>query len=511
MLTKLISLYLFVGVLLLCFLFVNSFVRGRTRYAKVLGALSLSLQVYLLGYMVEINTDTLQDMLFWNQVQYLGIPFFPGLWLAVSMLYTDRGKYMRGFRSLFIFTIPLITFFMRLTNEWHHLYYSKIELQTIGDAELMFLSKGPWYLVQMVYVLITLILCTSFYYERYKRSKGNERIQFSLLLLASTMPYIALIMVTTNLGGIGIDYTALILPPCIILINLALTRYNFLEIRVLARERVFEDSASGLLILNRYNSIVDYNQSSLDYLKWLGIEFDEGKLEKVALDSPPLFECIKSEKETIFELTWEGAEKYLLCQVRGIENNDQDMGKLITFEDVTERKILEKQLVKMANIDELSGLNNRRSFRKLALNLYEEALIKEKPLSVLMMDLDYFKRINDSFGHQAGDHVIKTFSNLMIKTFESYGVSGRMGGEEFAVVLANTSKEEAMDLAEHFRKRVEEEVMLFDTTAIKVTVSIGISASSKDQVLNYDSLFSKADNGLYAAKSKGRNCSVFMD
>ena len=86
MIIKFISIYLFIGVLLLSFMFVNSFVRGKSSYAKAFGALSLTLQVYLLGYLVEINAGSLQEMYFWNQVQYSGIPFFPALWLVVSML-----------------------------------------------------------------------------------------------------------------------------------------------------------------------------------------------------------------------------------------------------------------------------------------------------------------------------------------------------------------------------------------------------------------------------------------
>lgn len=123
MLIKLLSIYLFIAILFLSFLFVYSFVRGKSSHARAMGLLSLCLQVYLLGYLLEINSNQLSEMIFWNQVQYFGIPFFPALWLIISLLYTGRIDYVKGYKSLIIFIIPLITFFIRLTNDFHFLYY----------------------------------------------------------------------------------------------------------------------------------------------------------------------------------------------------------------------------------------------------------------------------------------------------------------------------------------------------------------------------------------------------
>lgn len=91
---KLLSLYLFLAILALSYLFVHSFVRGRSQHAKLLGILSLILQVYLLGYLVELNATSLDAMVFWNQIQYFGIPFFPALWFAVSAVYTGRPQWI---------------------------------------------------------------------------------------------------------------------------------------------------------------------------------------------------------------------------------------------------------------------------------------------------------------------------------------------------------------------------------------------------------------------------------
>lgn len=505
LLIKWISLYLFIGVMLLSFMFVYSFLRGKSSYAKVLGVLSLTLQVYHLGYLMEINASTLTEMIFWNQIQYLGIPFFPSLWLIISMLYTGKSKYLQGARSLLIFAVPVLTFIMRLTNDWHQLFYSRIELQYIGGAQIMLLTKGPWYLIQMGYVLLTLIACTGIYFQRYRKSSGDERIQFKLLLLASVLPYVSLVLIVLNIGGIGIDYTALILPPCVLLINLALTRYNFLDIKVLARERVFEDSSSGLILLNRHYRVVDFNAACVPFFQWFHTPLKEEKLDILLKDFPELMDCIREKGERVFQFENENETRDLNVNVKPVLNKDETIGYLVTMEDVTERERLRRQLLEMANTDVLSGLSNRRHFMERAEEAFQRALRYKEPLSALMLDIDFFKKINDIYGHHVGDAVIRNFSDMLSATFRGTDVVGRMGGEEFAVVMIQTDAETAFAKAERFRAAVESSCFCIQAQTLRMTISIGVSELG-DNGASFDAVLNHADRCLYEAKHAGRNC-----
>lgn len=507
MLTILLSIYLFIAILFLSFLFVYSFVRGKSSHARAMGLLSLCLQVYLLGYLLEINTSQLSEMIFWNQIQYFGIPFFPALWLVISLLYTGRIDYVKGYKTLIIFIIPIITFIFRLTNNFHFLYYKSIELQTVGEFTAMYLTKGPWYLVQMIYVLITLVLCTYFYYQRYRHSSGNEKMQFSLLFYASVLPYLALILVFVNWGGTGIDYTAIILPPCIFLINLALTKYNFLDIKNLAREKVFEDSTLGFILLNRTDRVVDFNEQSIQLFQLLDIQLKEIGIEKLLKDHLDILECIKNSSDKIVYRGVDGQDKYVGINVKDMKNNEEMIGKLITLEDVTEKERLRYRLLEMANTDVLSGLNNRRKFRESAEEVILRARRYHQMVSLLMMDIDFFKRINDAYGHAAGDEVIKVFSDLLRQNFRNSDIIGRMGGEEFAVVLINCDKNLAFEKAEQFRLNVESYPIVVEDQTIQVNVSIGVSELN-NTTLTLDSLINQADHALYQAKDFGRNRTV---
>jgi diguanylate cyclase (GGDEF)-like protein len=509
MLIKLLSLYLFIAILFLSFLFVYSFVRGKSNHARVMGLLSLCLQIYLLGYLLEINTNLLSEMMFWNQIQYFGIPFFPALWLVISLLYTGRIDYIKGYRLIIIFIIPILTFIIRITNNVHFLYYKTLEIQTIGEFSSLYLTKGPWYLVQMIYVLITLVLCTYFYYQRYRKSSGNERMQFSLLLYASVLPYLALILVFINWGGTGIDYTAIILPPCILLINLALTKYNFLDIKNLARERVFEDSSLGFILLNRTSRVVDYNNQSKYIFNLLNIQLKETSLEKILIDHDDILECIRSSSQVIAHRIIDHKDKYISINVKEIKNKEEIIGQLVTLEDVTEKERLRYRLLEMANTDVLSGLNNRRKFRESAEEVILRAQRYDQIVSLLMMDIDFFKRINDAYGHAAGDEVIKVFSDLLRENFRSSDIIGRMGGEEFAVVLINCDKNTAFEKAEQFRFNVESYPFIVDDQTIQINVSIGVSELN-ESANSLDHLINQADHALYQAKEKGRNQTVIF-
>lgn len=176
-----------------------------------------------------------------------------------------------------------------------------------------------------------------------------------------------------------------------------------------------------------------------------------------------------------------------------------------THTDITERKKLEIELEKNAKTDFLTGLFNRRHFMELANQELNRAIRFDNPMSILMVDLDNFKRINDTYGHQTGDLVLKKFSAVCRQAFREIDILGRMGGEEFAILLPETSGAQAFEAAERLRSRIEStRISIEHHAAIEFTVSVGVaSVVSKDDTL--DALLSQADDALYKAKNAGRN------
>jgi len=158
-----------------------------------------------------------------------------------------------------------------------------------------------------------------------------------------------------------------------------------------------------------------------------------------------------------------------------------------------------------SSIDFLTGLYNLREFDRLLNNAAAAVVKKSESLSLLMLDLDYFKKVNDTFGHTSGDMVLKQFSEILVNTCRSFDIISRNGGEEFTVILLGCNYEQALNIAENIRKNVEDYFFFIENNIkIKITVSIGVS-SYPDKTDNPNLLLKKADEALYIAKNQGRN------
>jgi len=202
-------------------------------------------------------------------------------------------------------------------------------------------------------------------------------------------------------------------------------------------------------------------------------------------------------------------------------------GAIIVNQDITSRKRVEEQLILAnaavdamnqelqqvltreqlkARTDDLTGLNNRRHFFDLSKQLFAVAERYQTPLSVLMFDIDHFKRVNDRFGHQVGDAVLKRVAQIARKNTRDADVLARYGGEEFILTLPNTCAQEALAAAENIRERIAACREIADGEEVSVTISAGAAARLPDED-TLDRLIQRADEALYAAKSAGRNCS----
>jgi diguanylate cyclase (GGDEF)-like protein len=157
----------------------------------------------------------------------------------------------------------------------------------------------------------------------------------------------------------------------------------------------------------------------------------------------------------------------------------------------------------MATIDPLTGARNRRGFLNEAARALALAMRHRLPLSVIAIDLDHFKSINDTYGHQVGDEVLIQAVHCCSRKIRSTDLIGRMGGEEFAILLPHTAPPEAMAIAEKVRQAIEEQVSVPDL-ARRVTASLGI-ASATGTSFNAEQLLANADAALYRAKNAGRN------
>ena len=203
------------------------------------------------------------------------------------------------------------------------------------------------------------------------------------------------------------------------------------------------------------------------------------------------------------------------CTFMPLTNANGDVQAVcVTLFDVTDMSLIQRQLEEAlsalkesANRDGLTGIYNRRHMES---RLSEEFARHKRyggELSLLILDLDHFKRVNDQYGHLAGDAVLRATAHRVAGAIRSVDVFGRYGGEEFVLILPETGLSAAMVVAEKVRKVIGEVPVEVDTLRLPVTASVG-AAAARPELPSYEALIGEADSALYAAKEQGRNRSV---
>lgn len=199
---------------------------------------------------------------------------------------------------------------------------------------------------------------------------------------------------------------------------------------------------------------------------------------------------------TMFPLMTQQGEVDRLCMLV-YDVTDQALGK-------TRVEQLNDELQVMSRIDGLTGLYNRRYWQERFDFTFKLAKRQNKSITAMMLDIDHFKKVNDTFGHQAGDKVIKTLAGVIRKSVRETDLAGRYGGEEFAIVLCDADANNAINVAERIRKLSEAQQVEHDGNIIRFTVSIGLAEYCPECGTSMQWL-ELADQALYDAKQNGRN------
>ncbi len=233
------------------------------------------------------------------------------------------------------------------------------------------------------------------------------------------------------------------------------------------------------------------------------------KIRELQLENPPYLIILTARqgKADIIAGLGSGADDYLLKPF--------DPGELFARVEVGRRVVeMREELIKsrlacerQAIYDSLTGVLNRRAILDHLHREMKRLLRQGNPVAVGICDIDHFKKVNDKFGHQAGDDVLMGFSRVLTENLREYDLLGRIGGEEFLVVASMTPGADLTALFERLCRKVSESEILTRAGSLRVTVSIGVACAASDTTV--DELIEKADAALYKAKEEGRNKVVY--
>jgi len=200
----LISLFIACGISSVLALF--AFRRRTETGATVLACLMLATSVYSLGYAFEFASPTLSGMLFWSKFQYFGISIIPALWSILVIQYIGRERWLTRPVLLALFWIPIITLILHCTDNYHHLYYHTVSVNTNGPFPMLSFTKGPWYWVNVAYINLSILCGNIMLLNMWRRAAPSYRRQAASMLAGSLVPWVGHIIYQTGKSPWGLDF-----------------------------------------------------------------------------------------------------------------------------------------------------------------------------------------------------------------------------------------------------------------------------------------------------------------
>lgn len=478
---------------------------------KAFIGVSATATLYIIGFAMELASTTLPEVKMWTVVEYMGIAFCPPFCLLLVMHYTAMEKWLTRKVSLGLFVIPTASLLLVATNDRHHLFYRSIYWREGAPFPTTDIVMGEWYIVQGCYTFGCLMLA-AFILMRQWRNTPVYRRQVSAMLVGHLLPILASFLYLVGLTPYGLDPVPFVLAVTSACYIWAIRSTGMLDIAPIAREYIFESMRDGVVVLDPLDRLVDYNRAAqrmIPILRMTHIGFTLDKLQDMEPGGCNLLSRLNpSELEGGQRIRWEQDGRALQYDVYispVLNRKGYTVGRMFTLLDVTGTALVEERLRYLATHDGLTRILSRTFFLEQADLLHKACLKEGRPFSVLLLDIDYFKQVNDKYGHLVGDRALVHAVKICERHLGKEALFARYGGEEFVAALPGLDIEAAWTLAETIRKDLAESPFLWNETRISVTASFGL-AEVRTAADTMPDLLHKADKALYQAKAGGRNC-----
>jgi diguanylate cyclase (GGDEF)-like protein/PAS domain S-box-containing protein len=497
--------------------------RHRTQTGALLFAgMMLAVAEWLITSGCVSLSQTPEQARWWVDPRYFGLTAMLAFYIAFILQYTGHGKWVNKPRLFFFFSIPIVTQIIIATNPLHHLFL--IDVGFSLDGILMGIDSvvyGPLFWVHTVYSYLLVMLGVFLIVRMAVGSFRLYRSQAWFMVIGIIPPLAASVIdafllipgLRHSLAPIGFAVMGLCFAG-------AMFWHKMLEIVPVARSIVVESMSDAMIVVDNVDKVVDINPSAQRFLG----------LENALIIGRPIGEVfnqwndllmraeIKSDVESEICFGPPDNERYFDIRISPLKINGKNHGeRIIILRDITQRKLTEIQIKVLQDkfyeqsiSDPLTGLYNRRFLKEIMQKESGRAQRESHSVCFAILDIDYFKQVNDSYGHEAGDMALIHLASILSKLTRVGDYVFRYGGEEFLILLPATSLKAAFQLSERCRQYIENSTLNYVEHKIMMTVSLGVAAylPGKNE---FESALKAADAALYKAKANGRNCVFASD
>lgn len=475
------------------------FAKGALIFSLLLSAIGL--WTFSIGMGMLAKTESISY--FWSILRMVGVFIVPVLWLLFALEFSNLEFWVNKTNIIWLSIIPLISLILMITNQQHHLFLQDIIYKHQGNFlidETWLL--GPWFWVHLVYSYSLILLGDFFLLREASRLSSINRRQTTVLISGTLIPLIINIAFTFHLiPNLKVNYDPFGFVIAAIIYAFGLFQFRLFDLQPFARKQLIESMADLMLVTDLQHRIVEINPSACRFFnmnvdtilgKTLadltgGLKFPTGLFSETEY-VPPGFTNV-----------------YFDVRISPIIRNEHLLGHLLVMRDISEQKLFEKKLAQLAITDSLTGLFNRRHFMSLATFELERAKRYNIHFSLCFLDLDGFKKVNDEYNHAIGDQILVLITALLKNSIRKVDILARYGGDEFVILMPETSPEDARNSIERVQKLVASENFKINDQVFKITASIGIVHINDGSRISIEEVLIKADQLMYQAKSKGKN------
>jgi diguanylate cyclase (GGDEF)-like protein len=486
--------------------------RGALGARPALTALAGAAFLYAFGYGLELAGTALD----WKRaslvVQYLGIVAIAPLLLTVVADYAGARWLDRGWIRAAAWAFAAGAYAAVVTSTRNELFYLDLQLVQAGPLVMLDVRPGPVYYALQAFIGGAILVANVVLVRAWRRSSARDRGPMFTLMLASLVPWAANLAYLLGLVPWRLDGPPFLLLPIAVLFAWSVRNQALVELRPIARDQVVERLRDPVVVLDADDRIVDVNAAGQRFLRRLEVDPDRPTDDArryraltpwLGTRTAPVGPHDTDDAPAPAELFVDG-RTLRVAPVDLYERGGRSSGRVLVFHDVSTYERMHRKLERLATTDVLTGLPNRRRFFDVARAWIASEEVAQRPSAWLILDIDEFKAVNDRYGHDAGDRVLRTVGASLLQHLRPDDLVARMGGEEFAVFLPDTGVEDAVSVAERLRAAIADLRTATNDGGIRVTTSIGACTVAGGDV-DIDAVLAAADDALYRAKRAGRD------
>jgi diguanylate cyclase (GGDEF)-like protein len=436
--------------------------------------------------------------------QYFGIAYFPVFWVIFTLQYTHQDARLNRSVIGALMVLPTLSLILALTDHWHGLIWRYV---TIGPSaenpNIIFKIEHGWWFNHILaphqYLMfvagIGILLYAFFVNSELYRRQILFLLAFALIPLGMNIPYIV-----ADMSFYGLDMTPIGLAISGIIVQFGLFKGRIFDLSPISYRSVFLNSSEAVILLDQRLQIVDLNPAA----------YRETSCSSRPLVGRPFQLAFSDYRTLITELPVRELTQTLATNIQGLPQTKevkvrslrspggQAVGWAIIIRDVTLEYQQQSELRRIAYLDELTGVCNRRQLEITAMDALSPEAQSHWPIALIYLDLDAFKPINDTYGHEAGDLVLIHVAHCLQTSVRNGDLIVRLGGDEFVALLFRANRAAADNISDRIRHHLQKPVE-FHGNLLQVEASIGIACFPQDGQTLRD-LLRSADQEMYQHK-----------